>query len=278
MTTTDDGVVTEPGTGLVFVELSHEWGHYTPPTPGFRDIQVFRAATHATHGVLTQRIVTAMHHGTHLNAPIHLAQGGSGVGELPLETFFGTGVVLDVPKSEWEYVEPDDLEAAQDAAGHTIQPGDIVVINTGWHRNFADDMYYFCHGPGLSESAAQYLKDKQAKLVAIDTAAIDHPLATTFAQSHRGLGPFVIELPRRYRKATGRDVTDDFPKWTPAHRLLHKAGIPTIENVGGDVNRISNQRAAFHAYPWLWPEADACVIRFVAILDTRGTYRIETGD
>ena len=36
------GIVTEPDTGLIFVELSHEWGHYTPPTPGFRDIQVYR--------------------------------------------------------------------------------------------------------------------------------------------------------------------------------------------------------------------------------------------
>ncbi len=64
------GIVTEPDTGLIFAELSHEWGHYTPPTPGFRDIQVFRVATHATHGVLTQRIVTAMHHGIGLgNGP-----------------------------------------------------------------------------------------------------------------------------------------------------------------------------------------------------------------
>ena len=100
------GIVTEPDTGLIFVELSHEWGHYTPPTPGFSDIQVYRVATHATHGVLTQRIVTAMHHGTHLNAPAHMAQGGAGAGELPLQTFFGRGVVLPVPKGEWEYVGP----------------------------------------------------------------------------------------------------------------------------------------------------------------------------
>lgn len=274
--TATDGVVTEPGTGLVFVELSHEWGNYAPPTPGFRDAQVYRAATYAAHGVLTQHIVSAMHHGTHLNAPVHLAQGGLGAGELPLETFFGTGVVLDIPKGEWEYIRLEDFERLQ-GTGQPIEPGDIVVINTGWHRYFADDMYYFGHGPGLSQQAAQYLVDLGVKLVAIDTAAVDHPLATTFAQRHRGLGPHIAELPRRYENRTGRSVSADFPSWNPAHRLLHRAGIPTIENVGGDIDRITGMRAAFHACPWSWPEADACVIRFVAILDRDGTYRLETG-
>jgi|HubBroStandDraft_3_1064219.scaffolds.fasta_scaffold183292_2 kynurenine formamidase len=271
------GVVTEPGTGLVFAELSHEWGHYTPPTPGFRDIQVFRVATHASHGVLTQRIVTAMHHGTHLNAPVHLAQGGAGAGELPLETLFGTGVVLPVPKGEWEYVEPTDLEAACRGAGHQIDPGDIVILNTGWHRKFADDMEYFGHGPGLSEGAARWLADRGAKLVGVDTASVDHPLATSLAQAHRGLGPYVAELPRRYLARAGREVTADFPAWNPAHRLLARAGIPTIENVGGEVAAVTGLRCAFHAYPWPWPEADACVIRLVAILDPTGEYRLERG-
>src|SRR5450756_111663 len=99
-------MVTEPTTGLSFIELSHEWGHYTPAFPGYADIQIHRVATIAKQGVLTQHIVTSMHHGTHLNAPIHLAQRGAGIGELPLDSFFGTGVVLDVPKGEWEYIEP----------------------------------------------------------------------------------------------------------------------------------------------------------------------------
>jgi kynurenine formamidase len=138
-------------------------------------------------------------------------------------------------------------------------------------------MEYFGHGPGLSEAAARWLADRDAKLVAMDTATIDHPLATSLAQEHRGIGPFVVELPRRYRARTGRDVREDFPGWNPAHRLLARAGIPTIENVGGDVDAVTGKRAAFQAYPWSWPEADACVIRLVAILDPAGGYRLESG-
>jgi kynurenine formamidase len=95
-------IVVDPASGLSFVDLSHEWGHHTPVFPGFKDIQIQRVATHAMHGVMSQRIVTVMHNGTHVNAPLHLIPGGLGIGELPLDLFFGAGVVLDVPKGEWE--------------------------------------------------------------------------------------------------------------------------------------------------------------------------------
>lgn len=265
--------VRDPNTGLLFFELSHEFGHYTPVLPGLKDIQIRRVATHAMHGVLTSHLVTVMHNGTHVNAPLHLAQRGLGVGQLPLERFFANGVVLSVPKQEWEYIEPVDLIHATPR----IEKGDIVVINTGWHAGYSDSMEYFGHSPGLSAAAAAWLIEQEVTLVAIDTASIDHPLATSLAQSHRFIGPHVVELPRRYKKRTGREVTDDFPEWMPAHRMLAAAGIPTIENVGGDVDSVNGRRCTFHAMPWFWPEGDACIVRFVAIVDPSGDYRIEKG-
>ena len=110
-------MLTESATGLEFAELSHEWGHYTPAFPGYADIQIHRVATIAKQGVLTQHVVTSMHHGTHLNAPIHLAQRGAGVGELPLDAFFGTGVVLDVPQGRMGVPGPADLESAGEDCG-----------------------------------------------------------------------------------------------------------------------------------------------------------------
>jgi kynurenine formamidase len=262
--------VAEPATGLEFVELSHEWGSHTPVFPGYPDIVIHRLATHAMHGVMSQQIRTVMHNGTHVNAPIHLVQGGQGIGELPLDRFFGTGPVLDIPKGEWELIEPAELERA----GH-VGSSDMVIINTGWHHGYSDSMEYFGHGPGLSGAAAQWLVERQVKLVGIDTATIDHPMATSLA-GHRG-GPIIKELPRQYRAATGRDPEQDHPDWNVAHVTLLKAGIPTIENVGGNVDAVSGQRCAFHAYPWFWPEGDACVTRLTAILDPTGNYRLADG-
>jgi kynurenine formamidase len=64
----------------------------------------------------------------------------------------------------------------------------------------------------------------------------------------------------------------------PAHRLLAEAGVPTIENVGAGVDGVTGRRCTFHALPWYWPQGDACIVRFVAILDASGDYRIEGGN
>jgi len=164
--------VVDPVTGLHFYDLSHPWGHGTPMLPGYEDIRIERVSHHAKHGAMAQRFSTIMHLSTHLNAPIHLVQRAPAVGALPLERFFGTGVVVAVSKQKWELVSAADLAAARPA----IQPGDIVLIVTGWHRHYSDSIRYFGHAPGLSKDAAEWLVKQRAKLVGIDTASIDHPL------------------------------------------------------------------------------------------------------
>lgn len=264
--------VTDPATGLQFYELSHEWGHGTPSMPGHDDVQLRRSVKHAQHGVMAHRIRMVMHSGTHVNAPIHLIQKGIGVGAIALDRFFGNGVIANIPKGRWELVEPADLEAASPA----IRPGDIVVINTGWHKRYADSLEYFGDSPGLSKTAADWLVAKGVKLVAVDTPQVDHPLATSLGP-HRG-GPLMNRLAKKYMAETGRDPKADFPEWNPAHKALLGAGIPTIENVGGDVAALSGKRATFQCYPWNWMEGDACVVRFVAMLDPCGTCRIDAGN
>ena len=94
--------VVDPHSGLQFFELSHVWGHGTPSMPGHEDVSLKRGVKHAEHGVMTHRIRMVMHSGTHLNSPIHLIQGGVGVGEIDIEKCFGIGAVLSIPKRKWE--------------------------------------------------------------------------------------------------------------------------------------------------------------------------------
>src|SRR5436853_260150 len=111
--------------------------------------------------------------------------------------------------------------------------------------------------------------------VGVDTGTVDHPLATSLGP-HRN-GPQIKYLLPEYKKATGREAIDDFPEWNPAHKTLLAAGIPTIENVGADLDEVSGKRCTFQGFPWKWHEGDACVIRLVAIFDPSGNYRIESG-
>jgi kynurenine formamidase len=264
-------VIKDPATGLEFYELSHPWGMYTPIFPGYEEIKLERLTYHAKHGVMTHKITTIFHTSTHVNAPIHLIPEAPAIGDLPLERFFGSGVVLSIPKGKWELVEPADLNRAKPE----ILEDDIVIINTGWHRRYSDSQDYFGHAPGLSKQAAEWLCARKVKLVGVDTGTVDHPLATSIGP-HRN-GPQIKYLLPEYKKATGREAIADFPDWNPAHRTLLSAGIPTIENVGADLDEVSGKRCTFQGFPWRWLEGDACVIRLVAMLDPSGAVRLEPG-
>ncbi len=262
------GAATDPKSGLRFFDLSHPWGHGTPVWPGYPGVVLERGSFHALHGTLTQRFTTVMHASTHVNAPLHLVAGGTPMGSVPIENFFGTAVVLSIPKGKWQMIEAEDLEVAVP----TIQTGDIVLINTGWHETYSDSQQYFAHGPGLSEGAARWLVEKKVRLVGMDTATVDHPLATALG-AHRG-GPILRALCGDYQEETGDDPRAVFPDWQPAHRMLLDAGIPTIEEIGGQINDISGSRVTVAALPWKWKEGDASIIRLVAIVDDSGNYRL----
>lgn len=264
--------VTAPDTGLLFFDLSHPWGYGAPTMPGYEDIKVQRLTSHAQHGVLTQKFTTIMHTSTHVNAPLHLIPGADSIGDLPVDRFFGSAAVLAVKTEPWELVTAARLQEAEPKVAN----GDLVLIDTGWHHRYADSQEYFGMAPGLSVDAAKWLAEKEVSLVAIDTPSIDHPLATSLGE-HRN-GPQMKYLAANYRKVTGRDPRQDFPDWNPAHRTLLGAGIPTIENMGGDVDLVSGARVTVHACPLDWPEGDACVVRLVAITDPAGTYRVESGE
>ena len=44
-------------------------------------------------------------------------------------------------------------------------------------------------------------------------------------------------------------------------------GIPGIENIGGDIDKITGKRCTFFAFPWRWPDGEGCALRVVAVLD-----------
>ena len=262
---------TDPYNGLNFYELSHVWGHGAPSYPGNEDVIMYRSVKHGQHGVMTNRLKMVMHTGTHMNAPIHMIQGGAGLADIPLECLFGTGVILHIPKKKWGLISIDDLKNTE----IEIQNGDFVVLVTGWHQKYSDSLEYFGESPGISKEGAEFLVSKNVKLVAIDTPQIDHPLATSLA-GHRG-GPLMNRLEENYAKETGNNPKKDHPEWNVAHKILLGAGVPTIEQVGGHVDSLKNTRATFIATPWRWVHGDACPVRLVAIIDPSGNNRLESG-
>jgi kynurenine formamidase len=261
----------DPRTGLQFFDLSHPWGHNAPLWPYFPDVKIERFHYHAKSGVLSQQITTFMHCTTHTDAPAHVIEGTPYIDQLPLSSYFGTGVVVSIPKEKWEVITADDLERATPE----IQAGDIVIVNTGWHRYYGDNRKYFVESPGTYDEAGAWLAAKKVKGFGIDCQALDHPLGTAIGPQPNG--PLVPAVIGEYREHTGRDIHEDFPLWEPCHRHLLGNGIVGFENVGGQIDAVTGKRVTFAAFPWRWTQGDGCIVRLVAILDPDGTFRIETG-
>jgi kynurenine formamidase len=264
---------TDPATGLQFFDLSHPWGHNAPLWPYFPDVKIERFHYHAKSGVLSQQITTFMHCTTHSDAPAHVIEGTAYIDEVPLSSYFGTGVVVSIPKDKWGVITAEDLENATPE----IREGDIVIVNTGWHRYWGDNRTYFVESPGTYDEAGAWLAAKKVKGFGIDCQALDHPLGTAIGVQPNG--PLIRGIAEEYAEFSGgRDITEDFPLWEPCHRHLLGNGIVGFENVGGQIDAVTGKRVTFAAFPWRWEKGDGCIVRLVAMLDPGGEFRIETGE
>jgi kynurenine formamidase len=143
------------------------------------------------------------------------------------------------------------------------------------HNKLAETDEYYAYSPGLYKEAGEWIVERGVKMLGIDTNALDHPLGTKLAD--HGPGPSHPWLNDEYRALHGRDILDDFPHWEPAHKIMMGAGIPGIENVGGELDLVTGKRCTFMAFPWRWPDGDGCVVRVMAVLDPNQTYRLSEG-
>jgi kynurenine formamidase len=187
----------------------------------------------------------AEHGGTHLDAPVHFAEGERAADEIPLEDLIGDAVVVDMrvgandPDRE---IEVADLEAWESLNGPFPEEA-IVLIRTGWGERWPDPERYLgtaargadavadLHFPGLSEAAARWLVDRGVRAVGIDTASIDRGQSTDFR----------------------------------AHRTLAAANVPIFENVA-NLARLPTRGALVVALPMKIARGTGGPLRIVAFL------------
>jgi kynurenine formamidase len=259
--------------GLRFYNLSHQLGHNMVqwPSPFSKPFVANRLYYHSMHDFYAVEYDGIMHRGTHMDSPAHVTENWPYINDFDLWRFFGTGVAVSIPKGKWGVVTPEDLEQAEPK----IQTGDIVMINTGSHHNWGDNDDYYGYSPGFARAAGEWLAAKQVKLVGIDVQSLDHVLGTKMVD--HGTGPTHVHLMEEYKAQTGHEALEDFPDWEPAHKAMLGAGIPGIENVGGDLDAVTGKRCTFMAFPWRLTNGDGCSVRIVAVIDPEQKFRIPTG-
>ena len=121
------------------------------------------------------------HNSTHVDAPYHYNSTIGGepaptIDQLPLDLFYGPGVVLDVTeKADGDPVTAAEGEAALEAAGHVLRPGDIVLVRTG-RDAFLDAPDYIARGCGVTAEATRWLFEHGVRVMGIDAWGWDAPL------------------------------------------------------------------------------------------------------
>jgi len=97
------------------------------------------------------------HAGTHVDAAYHIDLNGGTVDQMPLEKFYGPGVVFDLrhipPKG---LIDVKELEEAQEKSDVSSVEGYIVCLNTGHHnRTWPDIEAWETTYPGFTYEATK---------------------------------------------------------------------------------------------------------------------------
>ena len=136
-----------------------------------------------------------------LDAPIHFAESGWSVDEIPLAHLTAKAIVLDIrsqTSSNPDYtLRVKDITQWEKQHG-TIPDNSIVFLLTGWGQYWPDPVRYLgsptpqdaatLHFPGFSGESISFLVNERAiNGIGIDTASIDPGQSRTFL-AHQVLG------------------------------------------------------------------------------------------
>ncbi|HSK74870.1 MAG TPA: cyclase family protein [Thermoanaerobaculia bacterium] len=199
--------------GARLVDLTHPFDEktiYWPTSPS--SFQLNRLAFGKTEGgyfYASNAFCTPEHGGTHLDAPIHFAEGRRTMEQIPLEQLIAPAVVIDV--SAKAAADPDYRLTAEDVraweAKHGAVPqGAIVLLRTGWGKRWPDRKRYLgddkpgdasnLHFPSYGAEAARLLvEQRKVGALGVDTASIDHGPSKDFIvhQIANGANVFGLE-------------------------------------------------------------------------------------
>ncbi len=211
--------------------------HHPPFFATFSDLDETSLGPGTGEGFVTL-VSFLTHTGTHMDAPRHFRRDRWYLHEIPVDRFLGEGPVLDVPKGPNEEITARDLEAA----GLEVRRGDIVAINTGWHRTYATPgqdqegaRFYFTQHPGLCRESAEWLVARGVRTVLIDTPAVDSAPHTVFGDNG----------------------------WE-THAALFEHNIPVVEHLGGELDAVAGRRCIISCAPVKYVNGDAFPLRALA--------------
>lgn len=185
--------------GGKWLDLSHDFSEdtiYWVTAEPFKRATVAEGVTDKGFYYSAYNFSGAEHGGTHIDSPIHFAEGRKTVDQFEIDQLMGPAVKIDVSTKtadDRDYlITTEDINSWERANGD-IPPGSIILFQTGFGKYWPDKKRYLgtdrsgpdavkdLHFPGLDPAAAAWLvKERRPKAVGLDTASIDRGQSTDF--------------------------------------------------------------------------------------------------
>ena len=233
-----------------WIDLTHDFSEdtvYWPTAEGFELETVFEGNTDKGYYYTANKYTASEHGGTHIDSPIHFAQGKQTVDEIPLERLIGPAVVINVTQNTLS--DPDYQIGVKDftdweSKNGPIPDGSIVLLNTGYAKYWPDRVKYMgtdkrddeavkkLHFPGLDPKAAKWsVENRNINAIGLDTPSIDYGQSQLFE----------------------------------SHRILFKENIPAFENVA-NLDKLPPKGAIIIALPMKIKGGSGGPLRIIAML------------
>ena len=185
-----------------FIDLSLPLDASTQVYPGD---PLFSNTPHASFekdGYSVRHLSLGTHTGTHIDAPYHFIAEGQTIDKTPLDQLVSEASVVDLSQGPvggltpreritWARLEPYIEKSS-------LQPGHILLINTGWSKlYYATDKYL--HHPYFAPEVAHQLLSLGVKVVGTDTLSPDETLGSAggdgfgFHEAFLGAGGVIAE-------------------------------------------------------------------------------------
>ena len=105
------------------------------------------------------------HYATHVDAPNHFIEGGSGIDRAPLGKLIGPAALIDLSDHGANAgIGGDTLEDR----GRHLRPGDIAILRTGWSDRCWGEPAFWNEGPWLRADGARWLVERGVNAVVYD--------------------------------------------------------------------------------------------------------------
>ena len=253
---------------MKIIDLTIPLGIGTPPWPTYVPLKVEYFKRLAPNGANGQLVTHSNHIGTHLDGEIHFYTPGKDIASLDFDYLVHDAAIVDLS----DVVEDYDVYTSEMVEERVeVKEGDILIINTGYHRYgwdqpTADEVRYMAKHPGPDREFAEWAKKKKLRWIGVDCGSADHPMNTKV----RDWMPREAKAcDAHFKKKYGKGLTDIFTddKYQLMHLEMFNHSIVHAECVGGDIDLLLNRRVTVGCFPWRFVDGEASISRIVAMVD-----------